>query len=137
MLDVALNELPGGRQEQLRAEQVRPRVHEGDDILKLVAEPECAAGLIWAAARPHTARERLIQQPPVDEHIERLVGCPDLNGRQRLIPKPCRANARAMNVTATARIGSGPQRRPSRKATKIKGAANNSTCNDHMTPFWR
>ena len=52
MLHVALDELPRGRVQKVRATQFRPRVHEREHVLKLIAKTERASGLIWTAARP-------------------------------------------------------------------------------------
>ena len=45
MLHVALDELARRRVQQMRAAQFGSRVEQGENVLQLVAEPECAARL--------------------------------------------------------------------------------------------
>ena len=74
------------RQQQLRAQQLGPRVHQRHRVLQLVAEAERAAGLVVAAARPQAARDRLVDQPAVGQRVERGVGRAHLHRAQRLRP---------------------------------------------------
>ena len=68
--------------------QLRPRVQQRQDVLQLIAESERAAGLIGAAARPDAAAQRLVQQPAVDDEIERVVGRVHLDRAEALVPHP-------------------------------------------------
>ena len=92
VLHVALDELPRRRQKDVRASQLRRRERQRHDVLQLIAEPVRAAGLIISAARPQPAADRLIQQPAVQQRIERIVGRPHPHGVQGGIPRrlnPC------------------------------------------------
>ena len=86
MLDVAFEELMGGRAEEMAARDVGPRRDEREHVLELVAEAERAAGLVEARARPHARAERLVQQPPVHEDVEGVVGRVHLHRFQDLVP---------------------------------------------------
>ena len=86
VLHVALAELPRGREQELLAQQLRPDDAERHHVLELVAEAEGAAGLVVAGARPEAAGQRLVQQPAVHHHVERVVGRPHLHGAEQLVP---------------------------------------------------
>src|SRR6185437_8968168 len=58
-----------------------------ETILQLVAETVGAARLIETGARPHAAGERLVEQPAIEQEIHRTVGCLDLDGAERFVPK--------------------------------------------------
>ncbi len=64
----------GRRSEQGARAAARLGVDQRHRVLQLVAETERAAGLVVAAARPEAARERLIEQPAVGQHVERRIG---------------------------------------------------------------
>jgi hypothetical protein len=70
MLHVTLDELPRGRGKKVRATQLRTRVHERQHVLKLIAKTERASWLVWTAARPHAAGQRLVQEPAIHDEIE-------------------------------------------------------------------
>src|SRR5436190_119993 len=63
VLDVAFDELPCGGAKKVCACKFRPRERQRHDILQLIAEAECAARLVVAAACPEATADRLIQQP--------------------------------------------------------------------------
>ena len=86
VLHVPLDELPRRGVQEVRAAQIRPRVHQREHVLELIAEAEGAAGLVGAAARPDAAAQRLVQQPAIHDEIERIVGRADLHGAERLVP---------------------------------------------------
>ena len=73
VLDVAFDELSSRGSKQMVAREGRPREQQRHHILQLIAEAECAAGLVVAAARPQPAADRLIQQPAIDQRIEGIV----------------------------------------------------------------
>ena len=87
MLDVALDELSRRRVKELRPAQIGPDVEQRHDVLQLIAESERAAGLVGPAARPDSTRQRLVQQPAVDEEVERVVGRVDLKRAENLVPR--------------------------------------------------
>ena len=70
MLHIALDELPRGRVQKMRATQLRPRVHERQNVLKLIAKTERASWLVWTAARPDATGQRLVQEPAIHDEIE-------------------------------------------------------------------
>jgi hypothetical protein len=86
MLNISLRELPGGAAEQVLAHEVRPGVDERHHVLQLIAETEGPTRLVGSAARPKTARQSLVQEPSVDQHIERRIRCFHLNGAECVIP---------------------------------------------------
>ena len=86
VLHVALDELPRRGVHQLRAAEVGPHVEQRQHVLQLIAEPEGAAGLIRTAPRPDAARQRLIEQPAIDDQIERVVWRADLDRAEHLVP---------------------------------------------------
>jgi hypothetical protein len=86
MLDISFRELTGSAAEQVLAHEVRPGVDERHHVLQLIAETEGPARLVGSAPRPETARYGLVQEPSVDQHIERGVRCFHLHGAQCVIP---------------------------------------------------
>ena len=87
VLHVPLDELPRRRAKEVLATEVRPRVHERKHVLQLIAKTEGPAGLVRAAARPDATAQRLIEQPAIDDEIERIVRRADLDGAEDLIPR--------------------------------------------------
>jgi hypothetical protein len=86
VLHVAFDELPAGGPQQVRARQIRPREGQRQDVLQLIAEAEGAAGLVVPGPRPHAAAHGLIEQPPIHQHVEGIVGRPHLDRTERLLP---------------------------------------------------
>ena len=74
VLDIALDELPARGQQQMGAVQVGACIDQGHHVLELIAEADRAAGLVVAGAAPQARTHRLVQQPPVDDQVERVVG---------------------------------------------------------------
>ena len=97
VLHVAFDELAPGAAQELLAQQLRLGVHERHRVLQLVAEAERSARLVVAAARPEAAGDRLVEQPAVDEHVERRVGRAHLHGTERRVASGAR--------TAVERVG--------------------------------
>src|SRR4051812_2545609 len=87
MLDIALWELAGGRSENVLPCEPGGRDDERHHVLKLVAEPEGAAGLVETAPRPETARQRLVEKPTIQHHVHRFVGRADLDCSKRVVPR--------------------------------------------------
>ena len=71
VLDVAFDELSTRTKGDLFAQQPRFGVHQRHGVLQLVAESVGSARLVEAAARPQAARDRLVHQPAVGQHVER------------------------------------------------------------------
>ena len=86
VLDIAFLELTGCAEEQVLAHQVRLGVDERHHVLQLIAETEGAPRLVVSAPRPQTARQSLVQEPAVGQHVEGLVGRFHLHGAERVLP---------------------------------------------------
>ncbi len=73
-------------------------------VLQLVTEADGAARLVVAAAREKAAGDHLVQQPSVDQHVERGVGRAHLHRAQRTAPVLAygveRGGRRAQSATA-------------------------------------
>ena len=69
MLDIAFHELARSRAQDLVARSVGRGMHEGHDILQLVAEAVSAARLIKGRAAPKPATEGLVKQPTIEQKI--------------------------------------------------------------------
>ena len=113
MLNVALHELARRRPQEMLAGQVGPREHERQDVLELVAEAVRPARLVVARARPEAAGEVLVEEPPVHEQVEGVVGGRDPHGAERLFPERlhggelgfCRGDAAGSGVAPEERAG--------------------------------
>src|SRR5688572_29972949 len=112
--DIAFRKLLCRAPKQVFADQARLRVRERHGILQLVAEAECAAGLVVAAAAPESARQRLVQEPAIREHVHARVGRRHLAGPERAVPvradsgqRRARRTETAQQVCATARVSDG------------------------------
>src|SRR6266498_800246 len=84
--------------QEVRAAEIRTRVHEREYVLELIAEAEGAAGLIGPAARPHATAQGLARVP--DPELSRVGAQRALSTRRRLrlprsTPGRTRAHARA------------------------------------------
>ena len=86
MLNVACLELtPGGAQNVL-ARDLGARNDQCHDILQLIAIAVGAARLVKRGARPHPARQGLIQQPTVEKDVHGAIRCLHLHRTQGLVP---------------------------------------------------
>src|ERR1051325_2474697 len=90
-------------------------MQERQDVLQLIAEPERSARLVRTTPRPDPATERLIQQPSIDEKIERIIRCLDLNGAENLVPETAGAGDGRIDFFE-ARVAMGQRRRVRRIA---------------------
>ncbi len=61
---------------------------QGHHVLELVAEPEGAARLVVAGARPQPAAHVLIEQPAVHQQVEGVVRRADLDRVEDVVPAP-------------------------------------------------
>src|SRR5437868_4892186 len=86
VLNIALAELPTRAPQKLFAKHAGFRVNECHRVLQLVAEAERSARLVIAAASPHPARERLIDEPAVRKRVECGIRCRDLDRSQSSLP---------------------------------------------------
>ena len=94
MLDVALDELPRGRAQQMFARHLRLRHAERHHVLELIAKAVRAAGLVERRARPDAAGERLVEQPAVEQNVHRAIGRLHLNRAEDVVPDAGRRAAR-------------------------------------------
>ena len=86
MLDVALEELPGGGAQKMCARECGPATSERHDVLELVAEAVGATRLIEGGSRPHAASERLIEQPAIEHDVHRPIRRFHLNRAEHVVP---------------------------------------------------
>jgi hypothetical protein len=86
MLNISLRELTGRARSKCSRTRAGLRVDERHHVLQLIAETEGAPRLVGCASRPKAARQRLVQEPSVGQHIEGLVGCFHLHGAERVRP---------------------------------------------------
>ena len=86
MLDIALDKLMRGRAEELLARQMGCGMHEGHNVLKLIAESKSAARLVVPASSPQAASQGLIDEPAVDQGIDCRIGCLNIKRAQRALP---------------------------------------------------
>ncbi len=86
MLDISLRELTGRAAEQVLAHEAWLCVDERHHVLQLVAETEGAPRLVVSAPCPKTARERLVEEPPVGQHVEGLVGRFHIDCAESVVP---------------------------------------------------
>ena len=87
VLHVAFLELPRRRAQDLCARLLRGAVDDGHRVLELVAEAECPARLVEGRPAPHSAGERLIEQPAVQHQVQRRVRRADLDRPEDAIPE--------------------------------------------------
>ena len=87
MLHVSFAELMGRAQQQMFANQSRFGMQESGHVLQLVSKAERPARLVVAAARPESARQCLIQQPAVGQHIHGRIGRLDMDRAERPVPE--------------------------------------------------
>ena len=88
MLNVAFDELPRCGPENMLTRDIGPRYAQRHHVLQLISEAVGAARLIKSRACPHPARKGLVRKPPVQQNIQRTVGCLDLNDPECLVPLP-------------------------------------------------
>src|ERR1700719_281597 len=86
MLDIAGGKLMGGSTQKMPARNVVLGDCKRHAILKLIAKSVRATQLVESSASPHAARERLIEQPPIHEHIHGSIGRRDLHGVEDAVP---------------------------------------------------
>ena len=86
MLHISFGELMGRTAQQVLADQVRRGVDQGHHVLQLITETKGASRLVGRASRPQPTGQDLIEQPPVDEHIDRWVRGLHLHRAERVLP---------------------------------------------------
>src|SRR6185436_14531786 len=110
-----LGELTRCAPEQMLPHERRFGVDKRHHVLQLIAETERSARLVVAAARPQAARDRLVEQPPVGEDVDRRVGRVYLYRAERVLP------VRSYRVQRGA--GGGRSLEPLQQGTGIGGVA--------------
>ena len=91
-----------------RAADPRRVTAKARHVLELVAEAVRAARLVERAAAPEPARERLIEEPAVDEEVERRVGRLDLQPAEHAVPEPPDLPQRRVDVLVPLRRHQAP-----------------------------
>ena len=86
VLYVSFAELPRRAQHQMFPQQPGFGMDQRHCVLQLIAETESAAALVVSAARPETARKRLVEKPAVSQHIERRIRRLHIDRSQRMFP---------------------------------------------------
>ena len=86
VLDIALEKLSSRGSQHMFACKARPRERQRHHVLQLIAETERPSGLVIPAASPEPAADRLIEQPMIQQRIERIVWRPHLDAIERVIP---------------------------------------------------
>ena len=86
MLNIAFDKLARRIENDLLTQNVWRRPGQGHGILQLVPKPGGTARLIKTRLGPQTARERLVKQPAVHQHVEQRVRGLDCGGSQQRGP---------------------------------------------------
>ncbi len=86
VLDIAFNELPRRRSQEVCASNIGTRQAKCQHILQLIAKAICATCLIEPGARPHAASQGLIWQPPIQKNVEGAIRGFDLDNAENVIP---------------------------------------------------
>src|SRR5512143_1832909 len=79
MLNISLLELMGRAEEEVLAHKPRLGEDERHCVLQLVAETECAPGLVVSTPSPEAACQGLVEKPAVGQHVDGLVWGFDLD----------------------------------------------------------
>ena len=88
MLDVALDKLVGGREQEVLADQPGLGMDEGEHVLELVAEAEGPTRLVEPRAAPEARRYHLVEEPAVHQQVHGPVRRLDRDGREGPVPVP-------------------------------------------------
>jgi hypothetical protein len=99
VLHIALDELPRGGALLVGAGQLRLRGGERQHVLQLIAKAEGAARLVEAGAGPDAARQRLIEQPAIDQQVEGRIRRRDLDRAEQRVPVTPTSRSRPSNET--------------------------------------
>jgi hypothetical protein len=86
VLHVPLPKLPSSGSQEVLTHEIRLGHSQGHDVLELVAESVRPAGLVKGRAGPDSARERLVEQPAVEQEVHGSVGRLDLDRAEHLVP---------------------------------------------------
>ena len=86
MLNITLRELVCGTEKEVITNKTRFRVHKCQNILELVSESECAAGLIIPTSSPQPRGKHLVQQPAIGQNVDGLVRRLHLHGAEKACP---------------------------------------------------
>ncbi len=106
MLDVSLWELTGRAAEQVLAQELRLGVDERHRILQLIAETEGAPRLVVSGPGPDAARQSLVQEPAVGQHVQGRVRGLHADRAERVVPVlPHRFERAARRVGSPEAIG--------------------------------
>src|SRR5438105_15849449 len=86
VLHISFTELMGRGDEQVFAHQARLGINERHHVLQLIAETECPPGLVESAPRPQAARQSLIEQPAIRQHVDGRVRRFHVYRAERMLP---------------------------------------------------
>src|SRR6516164_3635931 len=86
MLHISFNKLPTCCSQEVLAGQRRSRIDKRHSVLKLVAKSKSTSGLIQRRASPKAATQGLIEQPSVQQEIDRKIRGFYLDRAQELVP---------------------------------------------------
>jgi len=84
--NISLQELVGRTAQEMFPGKLRFCIYQRHRILQLVAEAECSARLVESAARPDAARQGLVEEPAVGEHVESLIWSLHVNCAKGAVP---------------------------------------------------
>ena len=101
VLNIAFAELPRGGPQQMRADKIGPCHCERQHVLELVTESVRTSALVERGAAPDATRERLIQQPAVEQQVHRRVRRCHLHCAQYPVPQFLDFAQRRTNVDCT------------------------------------
>ena len=70
--------------------------------MQLVSVAERSAGLVKCGTSPHSTRQDLVQEPSVDQEVERRIRRLDLDRAERLVPESLRPRERLVDARGLA-----------------------------------
>src|SRR5436305_8174174 len=86
VLDIAFDELPRRRPQEMRTSNIGTRQAKRQHILQLIAKAICPARLVEPGAPPYAASQRLIWQPAIQKNVEGAIRGFDLDNTQDALP---------------------------------------------------
>src|SRR4030095_5337560 len=103
VLDIAFLKLMLTREYDLTTCHLATAVDQGHHVLQLIAETKRTTRLVERGAGPDSTRECLVEEPPIEHRVQRLVRCFDLDGAKQVIPMckyllECRINCPRVSV---------------------------------------
>ena len=84
--NIAFGKLDAASTDDLVAGELGLHVQEGKRILQLIAEAEAASRLVQACSAPQPPGQILIEEPAIEQVIERFVGCANTTAIEHVVP---------------------------------------------------